>query len=217
VLLSVSAAAAFGWLLSEIDEWSPRWRGIFQGGLYLLVAGAFLFTLTATSDKISDRMAPDAPHTLDSMTYMEYASYWDQENMDLSQDYRAIRWLQDNVQGSPVIVEGNVPEYRWGTRYTIYTGLPGVVGWNWHQRQQRALLPPNTVTDRVDQIGAFYQTDDIEAALAFLKKYQVRYIIVGQLERILAPGGLAKFERYNGTYWHAVYQDHQTSIYEVNQ
>ncbi|MGE5250172.1 MAG: DUF2298 domain-containing protein [Bacteroidota bacterium] len=217
VLLAVSAAAAFGWLLSEIEEWTPAWRSVFQGGLYLLVAGALLFTITATSDKISDRMAPDAPHTLDSMTYMEYATYWDQQDMDLSQDYRAIRWLQDHVQGSPVIVEANVPEYRWGTRYTIYTGLPGVVGWNWHQRQQRALLPPNTVTDRVDQIGAFYQTDDINAALAFLNKYQVRYIIVGQLERILAPGGLPKFEGYNGTYWHAVYQDHQTSIYEVNQ
>jgi uncharacterized membrane protein len=35
--------------------------------------------------------------------------------------------MQDNIQGSPVIVEANCPEYRWCTRYTIYTGLPGVV------------------------------------------------------------------------------------------
>ena len=61
--------------------------------------------------------------------------------MNLVQDYKAIRWMQDNVQGSPVIVEANCPEYRWCMRFTIYTGLPGVVGWNWHERQQRTLTP----------------------------------------------------------------------------
>ena len=55
--------------------------------------------------------------------------------------------------GSPVIVEANTPEYRWGNRFTIYTGLPGVVGWNWHQRQQRAVVPSEWVTERIDEIS----------------------------------------------------------------
>ncbi len=65
VLLSVSAAAALGWLLGDIGLWRLRWRRVFQTGLYLLAAGAFLFTITASSDKIRDRMAPQAPHTLE--------------------------------------------------------------------------------------------------------------------------------------------------------
>ncbi|MGC8855893.1 MAG: DUF2298 domain-containing protein, partial [Anaerolineae bacterium] len=215
VLLAVSAAAAFGWLLPELPHWSPRWRSFFQSGAGLLLGGALLFTVTATSDKIADRMAPDVPLTLDSMTYMKYAQLWDGQTMDLSQDYRAIRWMQDHVQGSPVIVEANVSEYRWGTRYTIYTGLPGVVGWNWHQRQQRALLPPTLITDRVDEINAFYNTNDIQSAIAFLKKYDVKYIIVGQFERILYPNGLTKFDQYESRYWKAVYRDGDTVIYEV--
>jgi len=56
-------------------------------------------------------MAPEAPHTLDGMTYMEYAIHADEGvEMDLSQDYNAIRWMQDNVTGSPVIVEAHLTE-----------------------------------------------------------------------------------------------------------
>lgn len=221
MLFAVGAAAAFGWLLDEFPFWRMRWRTIYQAGLYLLLAGAFMFTVTATTDKISDRLNPSAPHTLDGMTYMNYSQHYDKQIMDLSQDYRAIRWMQDNVQGSPVIVEANCSEYRWCTRFTIYTGLPGVVGWNWHQRQQRASTSTNVIFNRVSEIGAFYTTPDIVAALAFLEKYQVKYIVVGQLERNIYPpinptaDGLAKFEKYEGKYWKAVYHDGSTTIYEV--
>jgi uncharacterized membrane protein len=128
--------------------------------------------------------------------------------------------MQENVKGSPVIVEANVPEYRWGTRFTIYTGLPGVVGWNWHQRQQR-VLASNTVFQRVDEITAFYKTPDPAQAVDFLKKYNVHYIIMGQLERAEYrdvennDAGLMKFEKYNETLWNEVYRDGQTVIYAV--
>ena len=220
MLLAVSAAASLGWLLNVFRFWRLRWRTIFQSGVYILLTGAFMFTLTATSDKISDRMTPLAPHTLDGMTFMNYSQHWDGGLMDLSEDYRAIRWMQDNVKGSPVIVEANCSEYHWCTRYTIYTGLPGVVGWNWHQRQQRGIFAPN-VQLRVDDVGVFYSTPDLQQALNFLKKYEVKYIVVGQLERNIYPpaeptmDGLAKFEQYNGKYWNAVYRDANTTIYEV--
>ena len=220
MLFAVSAAAAFGWLLDEFPFWKLRWRTIYQTGLYLLLAGAFMYTVTATTDKISDRITDVTPRTLDGMTYMNYAQHYDGGMMDLSEDYRAIRWMQDTVQGSPVIVEANCTEYRWCTRFTIYTGLPGVVGWNWHQRQQRGFASTD-VQQRVDDIGVFYSTPDIESARAFLAKYQVKYIVVGQLERNIYPAfspaadGLAKFEKYDGKYWKAVYHDKNTTIYEV--
>lgn len=220
MLLAVSAAASFGWLLNVFPFWSLRWRTIFQSGVTILLTGAFMFTLTATSDKIRDRLTPPAPQTLDGMTFMNYSELWDGQIMDLSEDYRAIRWMQDHVQGSPVIVEANCSEYRWCTRFSIYTGLPGVVGWNWHQRQQRGIFAPR-VQDRVNQVGLFYSSPDIEQALSFLKKYDVKYIVVGQLERNIYPpidpeiDGYAKFEQYNGKYWNAVYRDENTIIYEV--
>jgi YYY domain-containing protein len=215
-LLSVSAGAALVWLLPELRSWLPGWRNFFQGGTVLLLAGAALYTVSATSDKVMDRMSPFTPLTLDSITYMPYSQYADfGVTMDLSHDYRAIRWMQDNVQGSPVIVEANCPEYRWCTRFTIYTGLPGVVGWNWHQRQQRTLMPEQ-VENRISEVDAFYTTQNVQAAQAFLRKYNVKYIVVGQLERAeYAGAGLDKFEKNNGTLWKSVYREGNTVIYQV--
>jgi uncharacterized membrane protein len=123
--------------------------------------------------------------------------------------------MQDNVKGSPVIVEANCSEYRWCTRFTIYTGLPGVVGWNWHQRQQR-VFTSTWVEARVADVGNFYNAVDEGSTDAFLEKYDVRYIVVGQLERAAyTPEGIAKFERLNDKYWHEVYHDGNTAIYEV--
>jgi len=216
LMLAVSAGAALAWTLPAFFQWLPGWRAFWQTGMVFLVAGAAMFTITGVTGKIRDRWIIEAPRTLDAMTYMNYANYdIFGQRLDLSEDYRAIRWMQENVQGSPVIVEANDIEYHWGTRFTIYTGLPSVVGWNFHQRQQRAYTSA-WVEERVAAIGNFYNAIDADFTRTFLKTYNVKYIIVGQLERAqYTPEGIAKFEQYDGVYWKSVYRDGRTVIYEV--
>lgn len=219
-ILSLSAAAALAWTFPSIEsQWSRSWRNGWSLVSAVLIGCAALFPLLGGADKIRDRMSVRAPHSLDGMAYMQTATFNESGvDMDLSQDYRAIRWVQENIQGSPVIVEGHTTEYRWGNRFTIYTGLPSVVGWNWHQRQQRALTPENWVTDRVQAIADFYSTFNREQTVEFLQKYNVSYIVVGVMERVLYPmDGLAKFDIWNGDMWNAVYQDGETVIYQVNR
>lgn len=216
LMLAAACGAALAWTLPAVVQWLPGWRAFWQGMLIFLVSGALLFTITGTSGKIRDRWIAEAPHSLDAMTFMQYAHYDDfGQRLDLSEDYRAIRWMQENVQGSPVIVEANCSEYRWCTRFTVYTGLPGVVGWNWHQRQQR-VYTSTWVQERVNEVGEFYNSLTAAYARAFLRKYDVQYIIVGQLERAAySAEGIAKFEQFEGSLWRAVYRDGQTVIYEV--
>ena len=216
--LSISAAYSFVDLISRlrrptVDTWKKIWRGF---GITLIVCG-LLFPIAATLDKVTDRISDTVPLTLDGMDYMQTSTYWqDDINMDLEQDYQAILWMQENVQGSPVIVEGTSSLYQWGNRYSIYTGLPAVIGWDWHQRQQKQILPSNWVTDRIAEVETFYNTTDVKTARAFLEKYQVQYIIVGQLERIrYAQDGLEKFATYEGVYWKTVYTYKDTIILEV--
>ena len=214
--LAISAGASLGWLLPKVATWTERWQSSWKTVGMVLLTGALLFTITGTLDKVRDRTASNAPMGLDGMKYMETGHHWDGEELDLGQDYAAIMWMRKNVQGSPTIVEANTPEYRWGSRYSIYTGLPGVLGWNWHQRQQRALNPPNLVTDRVEEIKVFYETNDLGEALAFIEKYHIKYIVVGQVEQNYYPGfGLDKFEQQNGVLWDEVFREEETRVYEV--
>ncbi|MCC7189369.1 MAG: glycosyltransferase family 39 protein [Anaerolineales bacterium] len=217
-MLAVSAAAAFTWTLPAFLRWLPGWRVFWQTALILLISSAALFTVTGTSGKVKDRWILEAPHTLDGMTYMDYAQYDEYgQRLNLSEDYRAIRWMQDNVKGSPVIAEAASAgrQYEWHSRFTIYTGLPDVVGWQWHQQQQRVLFSQQVV-DRGAEVTDFYNSIDPESIRAFLKKYDVKYIIVGQLERAAyTPEGIAKFDQLEGQYWREVYRDGATVIYEV--
>jgi YYY domain-containing protein len=184
-LFAFTASAALAWTLLALPDWSPGWRRAWQVLLGGLVFCAALYPLTATLAKLRDRMAEDAPRGVDGMAFMPFATYNDLgESFSLAQDYEAIHWMQENVQGSPVILEANIPEYRWGSRFTIYTGLPGVLGWNWHQRQQRLVTGDTPVTERALGITDFYLTQSPDEAMAFLRRYDVSYVIVGQLERL---------------------------------
>jgi uncharacterized membrane protein len=184
-LFALSASVALAWVASDLDRWLPAWRRIWivLAGVALFLAA--LYPLAATPTKIKDRMAEDAPHSLNGMAFMPYATRFElYETFALAEDYRAIRWIQEHVEGSPVIVEANVPEYRWGSRFTIYSGLPGVLGWNWHQRQQRIVTGDERVFSRSEAITDFYLTREVGQAQEFLERYNVKYVILGRLERI---------------------------------
>ena len=184
-LFSLASAGALVWLLADLPRWGIRTRQIWAGGLALLAFAAALYPATATGAKVRDRMTVDAPHTLEGAAFMRSATYDDLgQSLSLEDDYQAIQWAQENIQGSPVIVEAQIPEYRWGSRFAIYTGLPAVLGWNWHQRQQRAAVADLDVTQRSQEITDFYLTPSTEAAQRFLDRYAVRYVIVGGLERL---------------------------------
>jgi uncharacterized membrane protein len=217
LLLTLALGTGLVALWNDQHKWTARTQVIFQIPLILLVAGALLFPLMGTTDKIHDRIDVNAPKTLDGMQYMQTSSYYDMGVViPFGEDYAAIRWMQDNIQGSPVIVEGQAYEYRWGNRYTIYTGLPGVIGWNYHQRQQRAILQTNEVQNRVDAVDKFYMTDDLDYVRSFLNKYEVSYIVVGRLEQAFYPGGgLGKFAAQEGILWDEVYRNGETVIYQV--
>lgn len=206
LLLSVAGGIAFACLLAASNHFSPRLRSLWYIPCVLLFGIAGLFPITATRGRSLDRMAPKLPLTLNGMDYMLQAKHHEYSPVsqagrinDIAVDYQLIRWLQENVAGSPVIIEGRQPggEYRWNGRVSNMTGLPSVLGWNWHQRQQRTIQPMNDwVTQRERNILQFYNTADIDIALDIIHHFDISYIIRSGLEEVHSTAeGLEKFER----------------------
>ena len=173
--------------------------------LGMLVLFAVSYPLIATNMKMTDRWPgiQNPPHTLDGAMFMlgdagrlNPAIYNDDNHLlNLSHDYAAILYMQDHISGSPVIVEGHTEEYRWGSRFSIYTGLPSIVGWSWHVRQHNSLLDGAIIEKLIEDVNNFYNTGDVQAAEQFLNQHQVQYIIVGDLERAYyVANGLNKFQ-----------------------
>ncbi len=151
---------------------------------------------------------------------MQYAAQGEHgEWFALEEDYHMLRWMQENIVGSPVVLEGQSErEYLWGTRVAMFTGLPSVIGYNWHQRQQRTLDPlPRLVQQRIANVNTIYDTTDIEAAWRLLRFFDVSYIVVGQLERVYySPAGLAKFTRMvDAGLLEVAYEYGETVVYRV--
>jgi uncharacterized membrane protein len=237
LLLSVSAAVTLLWIAESFAvalRVGPvaahrslyalgRWA--FGGAFAVALLLGLLYPAFAIPAKVNDRYVPTAPRGLDGMAYMRNAVRSEEfagrrVEFALRHDYDAIRWMQDNIVGSPTILEegaaaGN--QYRWSARFSIYTGLPTVVGWEWHQRQQRAALAAPVVEDRVADVREFYSTADRDRAKLLLRRYGVRYVILGAMERLYNdPAGLDKFAiMVEAGDLQVVYQNPGVTIYEV--
>ena len=197
LMWGVAAAAALAWMIPRLWRWQQG-RGLWLGILAALLLFAALYPTLAIAARVDDRFDPGSGPSLDGWAYMETAQYLDPNGprYDLKWDKEGMEWLLDNVVGSPVILEGHTPEYRWGARYSINTGLPTVLGWNWHQRQQRGSAGDKEVWDRASDVALIYNSPSSEIAESLLRDYDVRYIIVGPLERAYyVPAGLDKFEQ----------------------
>jgi uncharacterized membrane protein len=187
LLFGITSGVAIAWLLSALPRWNFGVRYLWQSVLAVLVTIAFMYPIMATQARWQDRFDPTRTgNTLDGQAYMQYAVYGDNAVWyNLRGDYEMIQWINEHIQGTPTIIEAQTTEYKWGSRISINTGLPTVIGWNWHQRQQRSVLDLNQlVWNRSNNVAAFYNTTSVDEAWNLIRFYGVNYIILGVQERV---------------------------------
>ena len=197
----------------------PKGKKIWLGCLAVLLVCVSVYPVLGTHDRLGVRFATTVPLTLDGMAFMrDGQEYADRRGpIDLTADYEAIRWIQQNVEGSPVMLEGVTPTYRWGGRVSIYTGLPNIAGWEWHQEQQRRNYR-ETVDQRIRQVALIYNTPSTQEALDIMRKYGVEYVYLGKVERLYYdPTGLAKFDTGLDGALEQVYENRDVRIFRVRE
>lgn len=96
-------------------------------------------------------------------------------------DYRLLRWMQQNIQGAPVILEAVGESYTDYSRFSSFSGLPTVLGWRVHEWLWRGSF--DEPGKRTSEVMTMYQTPLSAKAQGLFEKYKIQYIVVGALER----------------------------------
>ncbi len=112
--------------------------------------------------------------------------------------------------------------YSYNGRVSVYTALPTLVGWPFHELQWRGYLDELAVWKPWVDPGKIYQTTDPAEAEALLRQYNVHYVFVGQIENgskavysnigekaKYSPESLAKFSKFMKT----LYADPVNNVY----
>ncbi len=217
VLSGLVSARVILLIFEHMEKWKKLWKMLWLAVFFLLFTSVMLYPVLSTGAKIRDRFDRTAGHTLDGTVFMNKGVYnFKSRNIQFLSDKKAMEWMEDNIKGSPVICEMNTGElYTWCNRFSIYTGLPSIVGWDWHERQQLSVISEQ-VSKRISHVKTVYNTPDPWEAYRILRSYDAEYIIVGQLERVCSnPEGTGKFEANAGILWEKIYDNEDLQIYKL--
>ncbi|MEO7910744.1 MAG: DUF2298 domain-containing protein, partial [Roseiflexaceae bacterium] len=218
LLLACASAPAIMWLWRECrGRFALGWA--WRGTALLLIAAALVYPISATPARVADRFDARTGPTLDGMAFMR-TGLWAENGRQfpLAEDADAIEWMRAHIEGTPIILEAQTDPYRWAGRVSTYTGLPTLLGWSWHEYQQRGIALANRVIDsRQRLIKQLYTLASPSEIIRNLQLYGVEYVYVGQLERALyPPAGLARFDALaQAGKLQIVYQRGATVIYRV--
>jgi YYY domain-containing protein len=168
--------------------------------LVIFVACSSVYPIAATWSKTG---AFAGEPTLDGLAYVKRI------NPD---EYKAIQWLNENIQGSPTIVEATGDEYSEYSRVAAWTGLPTLLGWAGHEIQWRG--SDRDFRGRAEDIDLIYLSEDWTQVSYLLKKYDVTYIYVGHLEK--AQYGQEVGQQL-AEFTDVVFENEGITIYQVRQ
>ena len=219
VLLALSSVYFIYRLFESIFNTTSTFRYIFAGTFTILLLISLIYPVMGTKDRLRDRFeGHDTGLTIDGYAYTEKAIYRDPKgNINLQKDMEGIYWLRENISGSPVVLEGVTPTYRWGGRVSIHTGLPTVIGWEWHQEQQR-WGTRELVDRRIKIVDEFYTSPSPEKLKELADNYGVEYIYLGQVEDLYyPPDGLNHLRSGMAGLLSTVFETDAVHIMQVNK
>jgi YYY domain-containing protein len=173
ILFGAAAIYALDYLLRNF-----RIAGVVAAAAYgLALVAALLFPWFAIQSRAAEFRGPaGSPErlaiTLDGLAQL---------NRYNSDEYEALRWLRDNVDGVPVILEAVGGQYSGFGRVAASTGLPTLLGWAGHEHQWRGNTPEpgerEPVVERIYGPSTWPETADL------LDRYGIDLVYFGSLER----------------------------------
>ncbi|MBN1230962.1 MAG: hypothetical protein JXA19_03750 [Anaerolineales bacterium] len=174
----LAAATASALFLCSSRKWLS-----FAYSIVLVVV--LLVGVTFSVYAIADRMIVydryQQPLSLDGTRNYAYLN---------DQDRAAVNWLSNAPYG--VVAEAVGGSYSQYARISTHTGLPTVLGWEFHEMQWRGGV--EEMAGRNADIRLLYETNSPEVMEEIINRYDIRYIYLGSLERNTYSVSEGKFE-----------------------
>ena len=179
--LTYQAFIMFGILLGyvfvrfwmEKKQWIRKLLGTVG---FVCFVGCCCYIGTAVHSWFGEVWDKDQYQGLDATAFLE---------SEFPEDAGAIRWLNEHVEGNPVVLEANGDSYSDYERVSAMTGLPTILGWYVHEWLWRGGIEDLNL--RGAEVETIYTSNDQAVIENLLRTYQVEYIFVGSMEREKYP------------------------------
>lgn len=171
-----------GWLLLGVGctavliHFSPATRGCggqaWRGAVALVALASAFTAVTGVWGRLVQRHTSGPRWTLDGMAYLAVT------NPD---EGAAFAFFHRLVPGLPTVVEAHGPSYQQYGRVSMNTGLPTVVGWDYHlmQRSQKS----GEIAARARAVEIIYTSPDRTWVEAMLAAQRAAFVFLGKAER----------------------------------
>lgn len=169
MMFGILMAYAFVRMWTKQKQWIQK---ILTTAAFACFVGCCFYTATAVHAWFGQVWETDQYQGLDATAYLETT---------FPEDAGAIRWLNETVSETPVVLEANGDSYSDYERVSAMTGLPTILGWYVHEWLWRGDIAE--LNQRVTDVENIYTSGDAEIVKELLQKYEVEYIFVGARER----------------------------------
>lgn len=202
LLLGIAGAFGLYWLVNQDAgrrTLGETLRGAWAGLAAVTIAGALLYPLGATLSRTE--ALSRANRSLDGLAFVKRSN---------PGESGAVDWIRNRAGPEEYLAEAVKGPYSDGGRIAARSGVPAVLGWPGHEVQwgRSGVF----IGARQADIDRAYTTESLEEALRVLRKYGVKYVVVGSVERSKYPAaGLQKFNAG----LQSVYRNGETAIYRL--
>lgn len=206
MLFGISFASMMYLLWKKIGEIKSVMVGVagdlvFLIGISLYSLSVFIYPIFSVNqaytptfpsyDPVAGWGVQNRTFTLDGSRYIEFRAY---------DDFQTIKWLNENQKERVVVLEAAGSSYSFYGRIGVNTGMGNVINWESHEWTWRFHYPPgmkswkDALGKNIDtgygeialvaaDVRKMYESVDDNETRLLLKKYNVKYIYVGDLER----------------------------------
>jgi uncharacterized membrane protein len=138
---------------------------------------------------------------LDGLTFLE---------QKYPEDFQTLEWIEENIQGQPVLLEAVGDSYTEFNRLSMASGLPTVEGWLVHEWLWRGSF--DEPGKRAGEVQKIYESPSPDEVKLLISKYGVEYIYIGGMERQKYQVAEEKFEALG----EIVFQEGNSKLYKIN-